>query len=89
MHSEKYGDAICYQYQSKNGLGGMDQGLADFAMHNKRDLAKGKYILDAQADASFEFDSRCGKHAEKHDSFVKDVTADVQASFSEEKTVSK
>src|SRR5438034_10395645 len=81
MRSEKYGHAICYQYQSKNGFGGMNQAVADFAMHNKKDVAKGKYILTPDADESFEFDVRCGKHAVKHDTFVKDVTAEVKAAL--------
>lgn len=89
MHSEKYGDAICYHYQAKNGFGGMDQGRADFAMHNKRDVAKGKYILDPEADQGFEFDARCGKHAEKRDTFVKDVTAEIKAAFTETKSAAK
>ena len=78
MRSEKYGDAICYDYYARNGFGGMNHSGADYAPHTKKDVVNGKYILDAEADQSFEFASRCGERAIKHDAFLKDVTKEVK-----------
>lgn len=80
MRSEKYGYAICYDYFSRNGLGGMNNGQAVYASaSNKRSKHYGQfnlYALDGEYSAVFE--SRCGARAVKHDVFVNDLTTEVQ-----------
>jgi hypothetical protein len=93
MHSEKYSDAVCYEYHSRNGYGGMNRSEATYAPHTKKDVAKDKYILetvDQEPTSPFGlggsglgFASRCGPHAEKHDTFVKDVTVEVNDALNE------
>lgn len=86
MHSEKHGDAVCFNYRASNGFGGINYSAADYAPNHK-----GEYILNP-ADANwdgpkgdmnapfpggYEYFSRCGERAQKHDRMVKEVTEEV------------
>jgi hypothetical protein len=38
MSIEKFGDvAVCYDYYSRNGFGGMNASHADYAPHSRKD----------------------------------------------------
>jgi|HubBroStandDraft_2_1064218.scaffolds.fasta_scaffold02392_5 hypothetical protein len=90
MHSEKHGDAVCYVYYARNGFGGMNHSAASFAPNKKGEyiltLASGDWCgpkgnINAPFPGGFEYFSRCGERAEKHDKLVKDFTADVEKSL--------
>ncbi len=84
MHSQKRGDAVCYEYRAKNGFGGVSFERADYAAHNKKALERGEYLIriateeTSPFDGGFEYFSRCGKRAIHGDKFVKDVTEEVK-----------
>lgn len=87
MHSEKHGDAVCYLFYARNGLGGMNHSAADYAPNKK-----GEYLLNVASDdwgglkgnidapfpGGFEYFSRCGERAEKHDKMLRDLTEEVK-----------
>jgi hypothetical protein len=90
MHSEKHGDAICYTYYARNGFGGMNHSAADYAPNKTGNyrLNPASYDYDgpkgnihAPFPGGFEYFSRCGQRAEKGDTYVGDVTADVKSAM--------
>jgi hypothetical protein len=90
MRSDKRGDAVCYTYYARNGFGGMNHSAADYAPNKK-----GEYILHPASDdydgplgninapfpGGFEYFSRCGERAEKHDKLVGDVSTEVKSAL--------
>jgi hypothetical protein len=56
IQSVKYSDAAwsCYEYYARNGFGCMNFNRAAYGPHSKKDIAKGKYIMDvAETDDSW------------------------------------
>src|ERR1700737_744266 len=87
MSIEKFGDvAVCYDYYSRNGFGGMNASHADYAPHSRKDILKRKYILDTyEDDEYFEgFRDRWGAPAIKHGFLARDVTKEVKQALATE-----
>lgn len=87
MQSEKYGMAVCYEYFSRNGFGGMNASAATyFRIENRRYAERHHRDYELVTDVDFEqtarWDEKCGSHAAKHDAFLGDVTAEVTAALS-------
>jgi hypothetical protein len=78
----KFG-AVCYEYYSRNGYGGMNHGYADFAPHTKNDFVKDKFVLGNFLDSDEYPSYRCdGRHL-KQFPIIKDVTAEVRQSLTD------
>jgi hypothetical protein len=87
MHSDKYGDSICYTYRARNGFGGMNYSAASYTPNRK-----GRYDFNAASDSwsrqpgdindpwpgGLPWFSHCSERATRKQTLLGDVTQDVK-----------